>query len=120
MRKICLEIIGAIHKREFFSSGNTVFKHDNEKKEWVLYFHGNPIATWCDKHKKSHRDIPSYVSYCGYPTLSTSRRLNALDGVLISYHKEEDQVHAYLNGREIDIDGWWSPCNLNYTDGADL
>jgi hypothetical protein len=47
--------------------------------------------------------------------LSTSRRLNALDGVLISYHKdkEEDQVHAYLNGREIDIDGWWSPCNLN-------
>lgn len=109
MRKIESELREAISNFRPFHKDNTVFTRDafNEGK-WTLCLHGNAIASF-DQNGK-HPTIPTYVSLAGWNTATTRSRLNALDGVEI----RTKNFTPYLNGREIEADGWWSPCNLNY------
>lgn len=110
MRKIEEELRDAINYERPFSKGNTVFHRKagvNSDAVWELVLHGNPIAIF---NMASHTPtIPEYVSLAGYPTKTTCSRLNALPGVCVNVRKGV----PYLNGREIDSNGWWSPCNLH-------
>lgn len=109
MRKIESQLREAIQNFRPFSKQNTVFARDPvTEKGWVLYLHGNPIARFDQGGK--YPTIPTYVSLAGWNSTTTRSRLNALDGVKIHNH----DFIPYLNGREIESDGWWSPCNLNY------
>lgn len=106
MRKIDLAIAGAVHNFKPFSGGNTVFHHQaNTEDGWELVLHGHVIATFDQKGKDP--TIPTYISLAGYPTRTTCARLNALDGVRVNI---KDGT-PYLNGKEIEADGWWNPRN---------
>lgn len=110
MRKINLAIAGAVHTFKPFSGGNTVFHRRadvNSDAVWELVLHGHPIAIFNEFSKTP--TIPEYISLAGYPTKTTCSRLNALDGVSVNIRKGV----PYLNGREIEVDGWWSPGNLH-------
>ena len=109
MRKIESDMVESIRNFKPFSEQNTVFhRQAGTESGWELVLHGNVIATFDQKGK--HPTIPIYVSLAGYPTKTTCSRLNALEEVNV---KIKGGV-PYLNGREIDVDGFWSPCNLNY------
>lgn len=106
MRKIDLAVSGAVHTFTPFSGGNTVFhRQANTDDGWELVLHGNVIATF--DQKGQYPTIPTYINLCGYPTRTTCARLNALDGVSI---KIKNGV-PYLNGKEIEAEGWWNPRN---------
>lgn len=110
MRKINLAIAGAVHTFTPFSGGNTVFHRQadvNSSAVWELVLHGHPIAIFNQASRTP--TIPEYVSLAGYPTKTTCARLNSLDGVSVKVKNGT----PYLNGREIDPNGWWSPCNLH-------
>ena len=108
MRKIEKELRDAIKYRYPFSKQNTVFhRMANTDEGWELVLHGNPIA--CFDGGSKYYPIPTYVSLAGWPTKTTCSRLNALDGVELRIKKGV----PYLNGREIEADGWWSPNNLH-------
>lgn len=109
MRKIEEELRDAINYQRPFSKGNTVFhRMANTDEGWELVLHGNPIASF-DGGSATY-PIPTYISFAGWPTKTTASRLNSLPGVCVSIRNGV----PYLNGREIDADGWWSPGNLNY------
>ena len=109
MRKIEEELRDAINYQRPFSKGNTVFhRQANTEYGWELVLHGNPIASF-DAGSATY-PIPKYISFAGWPTKTTTSRLNALPGVCVNVRKGV----PYLNGREIDANGWWSPNNLNY------
>jgi len=106
MRKIDLAVSGAVHVFKPFSGGNTVFHRRadvNSDAVWELVLHGHPIAIFNQASRTP--TIPEYVSLAGYQTPTTCRRLNALDGVDL---RIKGGV-TYLNGQEIEADGWWSP-----------
>lgn len=104
MRKIDLAIAGAVHTFKPFSGGNTVFhRMANTNDGWELVLHGHVIATFDQKGKDP--TIPTYISLAGHPTRTTCARLNALDGVSVNI---KDGT-PYLNGKEIESDGWWDP-----------
>ena len=106
MHKIDLAVSGAVHTFTPFSGGNTVFhRMANTDDGWELVLHGNVIATFDQKGKDP--TIPTYISLAGYPTRTTCARLNALDGVRVNI---KDGT-PYLNGKEIEADGWWNPRN---------
>ena len=110
MRKIELALAGAVHNFKPFSGGNTVFHRRadvNSSAVWELVLHGHPIAIFNEFSKTP--TIPEYVSFAGWPTRTTCSRLNALDGV----HVNIKNGVPYVNGREVDKDGWWSPGNLH-------
>lgn len=106
MRKIDLAVAGATRTFTPFSGGNTVFHRTaNTDDGWELVLHGHVIATFDQKGKDP--TIPTYISLAGYPTRTTCSRLNALDGV----HVNIKNGMPYLNGKEIEADGWWNPRN---------
>jgi len=110
MRKIEKELRDAINCQRPFSKGNTVFHPvAGREHEWELVLHGNSIALFRDDGDDPSYPIPDFVSLAGYTTKTTCSRLNALEGVRVHIKKGV----PYLNGREIDPDGWWSPCNLH-------
>lgn len=104
MRKIESKLRDAINNFRPFQKDNTAFiRMDGTEKGWVLLLYGNKIATFDQGGK--HPTIPTYVSLAGWNTKTTISRLNALDGV----HICNKNFTPYLNGREIESDGWWSP-----------
>lgn len=106
MRKIDLAVAGAVHHFTPFSSGGTEFRRQAGTDScWELVLHGNVIATF--DQKGEYPTIPTYVNLCGYPSKTTCARLNALDGVKL---KIKDGI-PYLNGKEIEAEGWWNPRN---------
>lgn len=106
MRKIELALAGAIHTFTPFSSGNTVFhRMTNTDDGWELVLHGSVIATFDQKARDP--TIPTYISLAGWPTKTTCSRLNVLDGVRVNIKNGI----PYLNGKEIEADGWWNPRN---------
>lgn len=106
MRKIDLAIAGAVHTFKPFSGGNTVFhRQANTDNGWELVLHGNVIATFDQKGKNP--TMPTYINLCGHPTRTTCARLNCLDGVSV---KIKNGV-PYLNGKQIEAEGWWNPRN---------
>lgn len=108
MRKIESELCNAIRNFRPFHKDNTAFvRMAGTEEGWQLCLHGNPIA--CFDQDGKNPTIPTYVSLAGYPTRTTCSRLNALEEVNV---RIKGGV-PYLNGREIDVDGWWSPCNLS-------
>lgn len=107
MRKIQAELLTAIMLKRPFSKQNTVFARiPDTDKGWQVLLHGNPIATF-DAGDRRY-PIPTYISLAGYQTKTTCSRLNALPGVEV---RVKGGV-PYLNGREIEADGWWSPRSL--------
>ena len=109
MRKIESQLREAIRNFEPFSKQNTTFSRMAGTEEgWQLCLHGNPIA--CFDQSGKNPTVPTYVSLAGWNTKTTISRLNALDGV----HICNKNFTPYLNGREIDLNGWWDPSNLNY------
>jgi len=109
MRKIESQLHEAIRNFKPFHKDNTLFTRDAwNKGKWTLYLHGNAIASFDENGKNP--TIPTYVSLAGWDTKNTCSRLNSLDGVHIC-HKN---FIPYLNGREIDLDGWWDPSNLTH------
>lgn len=106
MRKIDLAVSGAVHTFTPFSGGNTVFhRQANTEDGWELVLHGNVIATF--DQKGNYPTMPTYINLCGHPTRTTCARLNCLDGVSV---KIKNGI-PYLNGKEIESDGWWNPRN---------
>lgn len=106
MRKIDLAVSGAVHTFTPFSGGNTVFhRQANTEDGWELVLHGHVIATF--DQKGDYPTMPTYINLCGYPTKTTCARLNALDGVSV---KIKNGV-PYLNGKQIEAEGWWNPRN---------
>lgn len=106
MRKIDLAVSGAVHTFTPFSGGNTVFhRQANTEDGWELVLHGHVIATFDQKGDRP--TMPTYINLCGYPTKTTCARLNCLDGVSV---KIKDGV-PYLNGKQIEAEGWWNPRN---------
>ena len=106
MRKIDLAVSGAVHTFTPFSGGNTVFhRQANTEDGWELVLHGHVIATF--DQKSDYPTMPRYINLCGYPTKTTCARLNCLDGISV---KIKDGV-PYLNGKQIEAEGWWNPRN---------
>ena len=104
MRKIEQELCAAIANRRPFSKGNTVFhRMPNTEHGWELVLHGYVIASFDDG--ADFYPIPTYVNLCGWPKKTTCSRLNALAGVSVRIRKHV----PYLNGKEIDSDGWFNP-----------
>lgn len=89
MYKITKEAVDA------FLQGND-FKKANMEVSGVcrkaMYLHGNKIA-WFDKNNQL------WISNCGWMSVTTKERLNALPGV----HIVQRNYHWYLNG--VDWDG---------------
>ena len=109
MRKIESQLCEAIRNFRTLHKDNTAFVKDSwNKGKWTLLLHGNAIASF-DQNSK-HPTIPTYVSLAGWNSNTTRSRLNALDGVNI----HNKNFIPYLNGREIDVDGWWDPSNPTY------
>lgn len=84
MRKITSDIVGAFLERRTRSSGNT---HTDGQTLWL---HGNRIA-W-------HTPEGIMITLCGWPSVTTRERLNAIPGVCINQRDHKQ----YLNGREWD------------------
>ena len=109
MRKLESEMLNAIKSFTPWSEGNTCFHRMAGTSEgWELVLHGNVIALF-DQGSKTP-NLPTYISLAGYPTKTTQSRLNCLDGVNV---RIKNGV-PYLNGRKIDVDGYWSPNNMSY------
>lgn len=103
MRKIESQLRESIRNFKPFHKDNTVFSRMPGTEEgWLLLLHGNAIATFDQGGK--HPTIPTYISFAGWDTKTTCSRLNSLDGVHIC-HKN---FTPYLNGVEIDVNGWFN------------
>lgn len=104
MRKIELALAGAIHTFNRFSDSNTVFhRMDGTDEGWELLLHGNSIAVFDSGDENP--TVPLRISFAGWPTKTTCSRLNALDGVRVNIKNGV----PYLNGHQIDAEGWWNP-----------
>ena len=106
MRKIEEKLVKAIANRKPFHDGNTAFIKTGYN-EWGLFLHGNKIAIFDSKSRDL--ETPTYVSLAGWPSKTTKSRLNCLKNVHVNTCKG---IH-YLNGKEIDSDGMFSPMNWN-------
>ena len=76
MRKIEREMIQAIIERSYFKKANTkvtvvVPKGADSKAEMRVYLHDNHIATYT-------HDGKLWINHCGWKTVTTKSRLNAL------------------------------------------
>ena len=73
------------------------FKQSNTRVEGgSMYLHDNEIARYDRKADKLE------INLCGWVTLTTCERLNALPGVNIKRRKGT----AFLNGEKIDSNNW--------------
>ena len=82
MRKITERVITA------FLNGITYRERNTESRNQALYLHGNKIAWW--------RGNELWISNCGWKSMTTKERLNALPNVSIS----QKAGKWYLNGME--------------------
>lgn len=83
--------------KAFYSGENKKFNNtqvicDKETKERSIYLFGNKIA-WTEQGYL-------YINLCGWNTLTTRSRLNALDGVYLN----TKQGQLFLNSRPIEDD----------------
>ena len=86
MRQITKEAVDA------FMEGGSYKKSNMEVRDNCMYLFGNKIA-WLDRNKQL------WISNCGWMSVTTKERLNALPNV----HIIQRNYHWYLNG--VDWDG---------------
>lgn len=85
MRKITMQVVGAFMERRRCSKSNTWTDGDN------LYLFGNKIAWWGLNNRL-------WITNCGWESITTKERLNAIPGVKIV---QKNHVW-YLNGKAWD------------------
>jgi hypothetical protein len=85
-RQITIDAVRAFNNNYKFKRGNTEVRIIGDYEQTQLRLHGNIIA---------YKDnMGTYISTCGYSTVTTKERLNGLHGVAI-YQKN---WVWYLNG----------------------
>ena len=101
MRQITIDAIRAFNNNYKFKRSNTevrIFGYDTNVTQLIL--HGNIIA---------YKDnTGTYISTCGWHTVTTKERLNGLHGV----HIEQRNYIWYLNGIE------WNGEKVKLEDGG--
>lgn len=95
MRKVTSDAVSAFMSGRKFSRGNTtvrIIPQDGGGSLVLMNLHGNTIArheTWNGR---------TYISNCGWPTVTTKERLNGLPNV----HIRQKNFQWYLNGKAWD------------------
>ena len=119
MRKISKEIAEAFIENENKRMGNSIIHPISEwrsKKEQGVFLHDNRIAWFENNHpsKNLSNNIHLCFSMCGWDTVTTRERLNAIfsyvfafDSVYLKQIKGEQKL--FINDRQIEINE-----NLNY------
>ena len=103
MRKIEQQMNNAISNKVDWNSSNTRVEYNNNTNCSTIYLHGHQIATF-DHNLKAVK-----LSSCGYTTVTTKSRLNAiLDEVKYGckvFQKNWDWFVSYNNQTKSFIDG---------------
>ena len=101
MRKIERQMNFAISNKSNWSSSNTQVSYNENTNCSQIYLHGHQIATYC------HNTEALKMSSCGYETVTTKSRLNAiLDEVKYGCRVFQKQFDWYLSTNNQTVDFW--------------
>lgn len=94
MRKIEQQMVAAIRERKNWKSGNTEVVHSDGGKYFKVYLFGNLIASGKDA------GLVTRLDDCGYRTVTTKSRLNAMIdnlpmGIGGIYQRKGDWFYSY-------------------------
>ena len=101
MRKIEQQMNRAISNKVDWSSSNTRVEYNNSTNCSSIYLHGQQIAT------VSHNTNALKLSSCGWQTVTTKSRLNAiLDEINYGCRVFQKQFDWYLSTNNQTVDFW--------------
>ena len=101
MRKIEQQMNRAIATKSDWSSSNTRVEYNNNTNCSSIYLHGHQIAT------VSHNTNALKLSSCGWQTVTTKSRLNAiLDEINYGCKVFQKQFDWYLSTNNQTVDFW--------------
>ena len=101
MRKIEQQMNRAIVNRNNWSNSNTSVNYNSNTDCSAIYLHGHQIAT------VDHKNEALKLSSCGYQTVTTKSRLNAiLDEVKYGAKLFQKQFDWYLSYNNQTVDFW--------------
>ena len=101
MRKIEQQMNRAIANKADWSSSNTTVSYNESTDCSSIYLHGHQIATY------DHNNQAVKLSSCGWQTVTTKSRLNAiLDEVKYGCKVFQKQFDWYLSTNNQTVDFW--------------
>ena len=101
MRKIETQMNRAIVNKNDWSNSNTVVEYNSNTDCSAVYLHNNRIATY------DHNNQALKLSSCGWQSVTTKSRLNAiLQGLIAGASVFQRQFDWYLSYNNQTVDFW--------------